>query len=345
MAETPRDLDSRDLPEVYHESHFSAYLSKQTTKDTKLGRFLQKINLYFKNEAISPTDIHLAGRIRELDKNLDGVLAELNQVKEELEKEVDPDLFNLVNAVVDPLVKECNRLKNTNAAKVDGDFQKYAQWIEKAKMWVELCSKRNEKEAIIEAVIDYNSEEFKGFIDRDLKLIQDYLNHFLDTIPDDKELGHTIRLHIEDKVVPHLIALQELKEKNYIGDFSHLSKWRATVHHLREQHFSDALHAIDLLAQTLSPVTEEEIEHPDHDEVEIFHRIEKLEQKVAKLADQIPSLESADIDRKKYCETQFSLLENEAHQLNSDLRLSQPQIEHLQALMNRLATIRNKINQ
>src|SRR5262249_22726002 len=99
------------------------------------------------------SNVKLEGRIYDLQQNTDEVLAKLDKVKEILKSQVDDDLFSFVASVIDPMTKDVRRIQKlmeqkdsiANQAKA---FKKYNEWIEKARLWVQIGSKRSDRDAI-----------------------------------------------------------------------------------------------------------------------------------------------------------------------------------------------------
>lgn len=288
-------------------------------------------------------DPKLVGRIYEMNQNANHLYSELLAVKVDLEKEVEPVLLSLVEAVVDPLIKEARRLKilmeqEKSVSQQVINIKKYSEWIEKAKIWVEICAKRSQKEAIRKAIIDYSIDEFRTVIDRDMQIIQDYLTHFLNELEFLPEEKKELEARLEETLTQHLIGLQKLKAQPDNLSLGMLGSWRVEIDRLREKFFSDSLHTIDTLVQEVAPKLAKEEESEQY--LKFVSRCAQLEEKLAVLSRDIERLDLDNIELKKDILARFDTLEDEVHQLNSDLRLDHAHIERLQAVMDQLGNLR-----
>ena len=339
MADIGQDHEKFSWEQV--KSEFSANFPATKPEETKLTRFFRKFNRFFQPK--DEPHVELRGRIHELQKNAGRVLLELTAVKNELKNEIDPSLFAFVEAVVDPLMKEVQRIQkeiqqnDSMTEQYTQIFKRYTVWIEKAKMWVELCSNRNKKEGISKAVIEHNIQEFNAIVDRDLQVVSDYFNHALDHYKMNEEHRMSLKTKLEQEVLPHIAALQDLQKKPRALSLGDLSHWRAEFDQRREKYFSEALHAIDTLMQKENPTFFDEEENENY--IDILLRMSTLEEKISDLA----KIDLSVASQKKLAIALLTQLEEEAHHLNVDLRLSQESSERLQSLIQHLADIHQKL--
>lgn len=341
MADISQDQGESNLkPWEEMKAEFSAHYPS-VSDETKFERFFRKINQFFQKEP--EPNSQLKGRIHELQQNADQVLKELIEVKKELKNEIEPSLFAFVETVVDPLFKEVKRIqkemeKNDSMSQYIQVFKRYTAWIDKAKMWVELCSSRNKKEAISKAVIEYNIQEFNAIVERDLQVINDYFNHTLDRYQMEANHEKSLKQKVENDLLPHIASLQKLQRRPDALTLFNLSLWRSQFDQQREKHFSTALHIIDTLIQKENPFLFDEEEGEYYADVII--RMKSLEERINGLM----SINLMDVSKKKVIALELAKLEEDAHHLNLDLRLSHESSEQLQALMQRLDVIRQKLD-
>lgn len=345
MAEdAPKYSDSVLFPKKPNKPEFSAYRSQPA--ESRLGRFIQKVNYLLKGESVPVKEVRLSGRIHPLQKDVDALVDRLLVIREELESEVDPHLPSLIGTVVDPLIKEINRMQksresqSSTAGMVKGS-KEYAVWIEKAKKWIDLCSKRHQqKELIYRAVVEQSIQEFHARIDRDLQVIQDYVNHAMDRFEVNELVKNEFKDKLEPELAQHLFELYLLKDHPHDLSVETLHLWRADADISRENSFSSALHIIDTLASELEPPRVIE-EAGDHHIIEIQVSLTALEENIVKLEVEIRALETmANEEHRQKCRAHLNKLEQEAHHLNGDLRLTQPHIERVQQVLETLSSFR-----
>jgi hypothetical protein len=204
-------------------------------------------------------------------------------------------------------------------------------------MWVELCSKRNKKEAISKAVVDHNIQELHAIINKDLQIINDYFDHLLEHYHMTEDRRQALKAKIKTDILAHVLALQGLQQKPQDLSLANINSWRIEFDQRREKHYSAALHAIDALIQKENPAVfdEEESEHY----IDILKRMATLEEKMHAFS----HIDLKDAVQKKLALNQLLQLEDEAHHLNADLRLSQETSERLQPLMQQITALRKKL--
>ncbi len=250
--------------------------------------------------------------------------------------------------IVDPLIKEIHRMKkglgHESVAQQVKASQGFSEWMEKAKMWIELCSRRPfEKQAISQAVVDHAIQEFQATIDKDLEVIQDYLNHTMDRIEADDLQKNHLKEKLEPELSQYLMELLMLKNHPQDLCIDALQSWRAEADLARENCFSSALHTIDLIT-TAAPTGRDLDEKTDYYNLEIVGNLQVLEKRIAGLEANIGELEGKfDNGLKKVCIEELLNLEKDVHKLNSNLRLSHEHVEQIQELMEALSALRVKL--
>lgn len=332
------------------EKEFNLLKKEEGSSENKLNlleRFVQRVRtsfLFLQNKPQS--DIQLAGRIQDLHKTAASVQHQLRTIKEHLKEEVDSEFFLFVEAIIDPMIKDLSRIKKsmdepgsiTQQAQV---FKRYSQWIEKAKVWIHLCSKTNDKEAILRSVVNLTIEEFLEVINRDLQVIQDYQEHVLDNLASTEEERINITDQFESKLAPYVKSLIDLKKRPQDLPVKEIKQWKAKVDKRREKYFDGALHAIDKLVALINPSATSEEEH-DH-LVEILSQIAYLEKEIPALNREVITADLSDEFQKQILESRFLSLEEEVHKLNLDLRLTPDLIDRLQALTDILNIIYDRL--
>lgn len=312
-----------------------------------LNRFVDRIRTTFQKFQGKPAEHHLIGRIQDLQNTANSVLNQLSTIKDELRNEIDPEIFSYVEMVLEPIIKEVSRLHKsmeqssgsvTHQAKT---YQRYSQWIDKAKLWVQICSKANNKEALVKAIIRYTVDEFLELIDRDIQVINDYQEHMLDALAVDDEEKIALAQRLETYLDPYLKGLNQLKFKPRDLTLQEIALWKAQVDKRREKYFDAALHSIDKVINSTIPDTSGPEEHEHL--VEILSQIIYLEHEAPNLYDEIFMAADINSEQRKIFESRIMMLEQEIHQLNLDLRLTPDLIDRLQIISDMLDQARNKL--
>lgn len=311
----------------------------------RLGRAIQKSLQFFQKK--SSTDPKLAGRIHELSRTSKEVLKELLDIRAGLQKQVDPELFNHVEAVIDPLIKDITRIQKImeeepNPTTQVQVFKRYTVSIEKANSWIQIKHHGNDKISIEKAVVEHILHEFFERIERDLQVINDYQQHMLENLPlDDEERGR-LWVELESKIGSYIKSLLALKRAPTPLSIQRLSQWKRNVDQRRSKYFDGALHAIDNLVNSYSPDSPELEEH-DH-LVEIFTRMAALEEETTAFWTALGTVDLKDQTCIAESEERLSKCEDEVSQLNLDLRLTPELIDRLQVVIDTLTTIRFRLN-
>ena len=220
----------------------------------RVSRFFQQFaNLFTKEEAIEQ-EPPLMGRVHELEASGRQVLHSLLALKKMMEAEIDPSLVAAAHALIDPIIREIRRLLNQMELKQDLAQQvkvsnRYTESLEKGKRWVSTLSNGPSGDEIQEFIKLQVLEEFRVRIDRDLQLIQDYLDHTLLQPGIDASSRQAAVADIGAELGPLLDNLHRLKEPQAVPDLEAFFSWRSAADELREDWITSALQIIDLRLQ------------------------------------------------------------------------------------------------
>ncbi|HRD54876.1 MAG TPA: hypothetical protein PLC42_00615, partial [Parachlamydiaceae bacterium] len=204
--------------ELYH-------LERKQKEASLINQFISNIKKIFNFSDVQKEkekeQKKLLGRIHELNKNAADVLKVLNIVRDDLKNEVDEDLYEFVKLVMNPMIRDISRIqkivKKEGAMQVssqhkDSAFNQYNQWIDRARLWVEVCSVSKNKDAISEAIIKHTFTDFIHAIERDLQLIEDYQQHILEGADLGLDEKRKLQKEIEKSLIPYLKSLNELRK-------------------------------------------------------------------------------------------------------------------------------------
>jgi hypothetical protein len=317
----------------------------ESPTDTIFSRFIQKVGQIF-NRSQPESKSLLGGRIKELQTMADGVIGELLEFKKRIKKSIDPSLYALVAANIDLLVKEARRVphgidKLDNKAKQVKVFSRYVDSIEKARLYVEIGREHRGAQQLEQALVQQTAAEFSLRIDRDIQVIQDYLSLALSSF----EMSRMLENEIKDKLMPDLSPkILELRQLKIVPeDFSLDSfiKWRSHSDLIREGIFSTALHIIDEFSNEFLPMPKKEKEN-EHLQ-EYAEDLKILEHKVNRIFQEMKSGGPIDENRRKNYIAMIEKLEEEAHQLNTNLHLSYEHSERIENFLETLLKLRERL--
>jgi DNA repair exonuclease SbcCD ATPase subunit len=292
----------------------------------------------------------LIGRIHaELHRDAKEALDELTLLKDTLRSELesDPALWNLVETVINPFLREFSqldrKLKNPQETLTTHHetVKSAADWIEKAKQWAAICSRPHDREGITKAVIAHAHQVFHTLIERDLKMMFDYREHKLLALKMPPQQIRQIIQELDETLSPLNQDLQELK-KTLPNSLELLSEWKKEADELRNKYFNQALKEIDSYMSGLGSMTPEE-ESQDH-LTEIFQRLAILEEQIPAFQKKVGNLELIDEEEKKMMKKAVKLCESQIHELNGDLRLTPELIDRVQIVMEKINFIKEHTN-
>lgn len=315
------------------------FAAKSEVKPTFTDRFFKRIKEsfeFFQNKnSDSEFEKKLTGRIYELQKTVNEVIDQLHLIKRELSQELgDQELYELVEAIVDPLIKNVDRIRSNSFRGENEEvaYKRYTAWIEKAKIWVQIRSKAKEKDLITQAVIKHTVESFHEIVDRDLQVIQDYEDHMIETQLIDHPGAEKAIQQIQEKLEPYLESLTMLKDKPRSLTIQDLPSWKMRMDKLRETYFEAALHVIDKIVQDIHP-------HPtnqhDHDQlIDAFKQVAELEEALHELLKEIDQADIQDLAIKKHYFDRVKTYDEVLVQLSSNLYLTPELADRVEALFN-----------
>jgi hypothetical protein len=275
----------------------------------------------------------LVGRIRiELQKDAWEVLNKLKMLRETLKTELNDhsesqQLWTSIEAVVNPLMREYGQIEKKLMERTDSietntaAIKNYNDWIVKAKLWVALCSRSNDRNGIIQAVIIHTKQVSDDIIERDLKMLNDYKLHEIQNIGLNFQEIEATSIQIDKAIFSHVEGLRTLKNKNPTDlKLESLIEWKAEMDEARTKHYEAALHCIDTIIQSVAPnpIKEDELGHLK----EIFERLAYLEEELPIFLGHLKRVNLKDEVTKQMLEGQLVFLEEEVHKLNRDLRLT-----------------------
>lgn len=333
-----------EQPLIMHSGH--VHPKAETPADTVFSRFIQKVGQIF-NRTQPVNKSQLGGRIKEMQTMADSVLNELLDFKKRIKKSINHNLYSLAAAIIDPIIKEAERVPHgidsmDNTAHQVKIFSKYVDSIEKAKLWAEIGTVNTDLESLEQALIKQIATEFLMRIDRDIQVIQDYLNLALSAFEMSPSLENEIKEKLMPDLSPKIIALQQLKAIPKQFSIESFLQWRSHSDHEREAIFGTALHIIDEFSDEFlpSPRVEKESDHSDT----LLYELYLLETKIKKIDQEIKKGRKLDKNQRKSYISTIERLEFEAHQLNANLHLSHEHSKRLEYYLETLLNLREELS-
>lgn len=317
------------------------------TEEKPVQGFFRRIGEIFKG-SVEPKEEHpLSGRISELHSSATDSLVALLNFKENIKKDVDPQLYAFICSIIDPIIKEVTRIqesidRDTNTAQKVKSFNRYVDWIEKAHEWVEIGQQHAEKETINQAVINQTVKDFQAKIDRDIRLVQDYLGHAMDGFDLPEPLKNELKEKLMPELLPSLIELQALRQPSGELTLDEFIAWRSFADEARENLHDRALHIIDTFSKEFLPSPSREIETGLA--LEGMTRLNFVESQISEISLELegdPPIE--EFQRKNYLE-RMNKLTDVIHEFNGNLLLSHEQHDRLQQSIDILASLRDRLS-
>jgi hypothetical protein len=300
--------------------------------------------LFLSWEEKPKTDQRLTGRILNIKDDAVEVLQELNTIKKDLESEADPDLICSIEAVVNPIIRDVQKLQRkeepTSLEEQLKTLKEYTQWIDKAKPWASFFSHNlGNRTAVLQAVVKHSIKNSAEMIERDLQIIYDYEKHKLLESGVSTEEQIQLQQVIEKdlaKLVEKLSALQgDIPDHPEELSLKQLESWKTRVAKRREEYYNESLQAIDKAISSIAPqslaLTVSEQSLNDHI-VQNLSRIVTLETSIKPLLDEIEESEPLDQGLRIEFRTRLEPLEKDANLLHQELELTPELEERLQAV-------------
>lgn len=321
------------------------FVQKEDKKKQNLfDRFFDRIkNSFQKNNKESEEQRRLSGRIQDLHVLADQVLGKLEEIRTILKTSHSHDIYTYVHDYIDIITKEVKRnslaidlsKSVTSQAKA---FKRYNLWLEKAKLWIHICSHMNNQDKMEQEIIHYMVRDFLEVIDRDLQVIDDYQEHMVNDLALNEDEKIDLALMLESKLDPYIKSLYSLRTVPKQLSLKEVAEWKKQIDAKREKYFDAALHAIDKLIEESNPSILSDFDG-DH-LMEALSEIVFLENEIPNLHDEIYIVKG---HVNKSLLNKLQALENKAHELNLNLRLTPDLIDRLQSLIKVLQEIRGLV--
>lgn len=222
-------------------------------KASRIMRFFDRVHQFFTNKP--QVDLKLEGRIIELRHATDKVLLKFQKLKKKNGENLHDQLIGLLNEVIDPMIKEITRLRESLMQKESPEVQvknvhRCTALLERAKVWIELSIETpqhpsNYYSKISTALVNYHIMEMQSCIDRDIRLIWNYLDNALFDLPKSPEEKVQMKEILSSEIVKAIAKLEDLKIVSKELTVEELAAWRIKINYMRSKYFANILHMID----------------------------------------------------------------------------------------------------
>ena len=219
-------------------------------------------------------------------------------------------------------------------------FSRYTVLIDKARFWIQQGKDRAGKKKIQDAVILHIVQDFHERVERDIQLINDYLTHAIDGIDAAIEVKNELRAQLMPMLSPSLLRLYQLRESNEEPSLESLVLWRSKADNSRENLFSSSLHTIDTFFKDFLPTPSKEKESEYM--LALLMQLVNLEEKIMGVSDLV-NYDVLDNTQRGVTSDMLEKLEQEAHELNRNLRLSDEHGDRVQQSLHIITSLRKKI--
>ncbi len=239
------NLDSSDS--ISHTRSFEPIAPRQEGAPSRgLGLF-QRIFKVFLSEERSHEEMP-ARKICFHQENADKVRQELERAKKELQAELDHELLPLITEVIDPMLRDVERINRLRRREQGQDLAsiQFHEWTESAKLWVELFSKKWDKQAVKKEIVRHIIDKSFQKIEKDIRFIESYFEQYLGQLGLSPEETQRVRMKKGKRLSEYLEKMRALKtppEKDLKLEES--LSWRFELDEKRAKLHDDALHIID----------------------------------------------------------------------------------------------------
>lgn len=331
---------------IHHYIDERAEQLKRQKMSSLMDRFIFKVRETLQNQGSNANaQKRLTGRINELNRNATDVLDYLVKVKQLLKSEVEAELVNYVDAVMDPMIREIERIRSmlrqdrSVMTHPEDSLKKYTDWISRAKLWVEICSAKKDKETITKAILEYTVADFAASIERDLKLICDYQEHVLANF--DLAQREETKETISPRIAPYMNSLIGLVEKPDNLNLENFQEWRSVAEKKRDHFFNVILQIIDNIADEIS-ATSTSVESQE-DIIHILKKMAYLESEIPVFCYGVLNNEIVDEEEREMQLPQLEAFIDQVNTLYFDIRMPQDIVERLIYLRDTLNNAADKL--
>lgn len=300
-----------------------------------IDRIVLRIRKMFSYDDGAPS---LKGRVEEIFPKIDSVHTKLIAIKNNVQRPSHDELRAFIDLILEPIIEQGLALKEQRKA-LDPFHQVkvldlYQVWLEKAEFWIGSYQIDSEQ-SFCRRVNEYIWKDFSLKVERDLKIIEDYIEHAIQSLLISESDKKQMKVSIMRSVSQHIVALASLKRLPKDVAFKDLEEWNRSIDTERQHYFEESLSIIDGHIDEAKP-------HPTVDEhqhlLDVIALINSIDEQTVTLKHQFHLIDD-NPDEKGLIKQKAEILAQEAHRLSLDLRLSQSIVERIEGIQTMLGEI------
>lgn len=330
--------DNKLTDSSQHAGKFYYKSSEKPSYPSIFDRFVTRIKQTFQYGNIDGRK-QLSGRAQAIIPRIDVLIEQLGSISE---TSGDHHLYSKYIAL--PLIREGKKLREEIIAAGEPInhqlTSQYILWIDRAYKWVDRFFKFDNS-VLTQAVIDDIIHESRERVEKDLHLVNDYIEQQLQSIDLDVELFEDISSTIENHLEPVVGAMKTIEETHPKSrDPGDVHQWRENLHMLRQKFFDQCLEVVDSVIELKTPKRKSREKH-DH-LVAALESIISLEIAIDELFE-VRETNESDV-AKKHVKRKVVALYQQAHKISLDIRLSQELFDRVQYMMSRLSCFYDRLS-
>jgi hypothetical protein len=189
----------------------------------------------------------LLDRLQELKSTSSVIIDQFNEQKKLILQRFDSRIVPIIQDVLDELLRNAEHLKH----KLDDKLEHFDQtpsneWDEEAKHWVQLYNQWNDRNGLVDKILDVVVDRTKYLIDRDVQVVQDYQTQSLSLLPPESEVFKNVEERLAHAIEEPLKQLMNLRNQaKEQKSLQQASEWIAKLQEKREVYFNQLLMKID----------------------------------------------------------------------------------------------------
>lgn len=267
-----------DIGENSLDKNFPYIESDQQMKQKTLGSHLIA-RLTSQIHSIKTSAYPNQERSEEIKKTALQVLRDVEMQKEKILGEADGSVLSIAKEMTEELFNQTKELKRSLDECLEDPNTSSVDWIEEAKLWVQIYSKWHDNDALGEELIKHISKRTSQQISKDLQVIDEYQNQSIAGLKLKGEELDTLRERLKSAIDEPLKMMDQLKETPGNLSMEKIGEWVALVQEKRESCFNAVLHKIENVVKEAEPFIEE-VRDPAY-LIEVGNEIAAIKQELA----------------------------------------------------------------
>lgn len=323
--------DNKAVGSVRKNEQFQYKARNAFSPNVIVDRFLSRIKKTFQQWNAGDNG-GLSGRAKTIIPRIDVLIDQLSSF-EASKATSDSAKSIFIQYIVNPLLREGAKLRaDILAAREPINHQltsHYILWIDRSYRWIDSFYNKSQKE-LYNDVVDHIIKETGSHVQKDVKLIYDYIDQQIDNLDVPDRKVKEISMAISESLEKHLTKLKSIEIRlPKSREATCVQQWRHDTDILRQKLFGQCLEMIDKILQ-------ENLPKPDSKNVQV-HLVKALD-KIISLEDSIreviyPAEPLSSEVAEKHLKRKIAALHQQAHKISLDIRLSQELFDRVQEMM------------